>query len=59
MNVVNRSSVYELIVRRADDGEVLVRGGGHFTEFRRVLFLGSIAEGSLLAQRTIDIGLRM
>jgi hypothetical protein len=53
-----RSSVYELIVLRGD-GDVLVRGGRHFTEFQRVLFLGSTADGSLLKPRTIDIGLRM
>ena len=57
--VVNtRSSVYELIVLR-EDGDVLVRGGRHFTDFQRVLFLGSTADGSSLKPRTIDIGLRM
>jgi hypothetical protein len=57
--VVNtRSSVYELIVLRGD-GDVLVRGGRHFTKFQRVLFLGSTADGSSLKPRTIDIGLRM
>jgi hypothetical protein len=57
--VVNtRSSVYELIVF-GGDGDVLVRGGGHFTEFQRVLFLGSTADGSSLTSRTIEIGLRM
>jgi hypothetical protein len=53
-----RSSVYELIVLRGG-GDVLVRGGGHFTEFQRVLFLGSTADGSSLNPRTIDVGLRM
>lgn len=58
--VVNtRASVYELIVLRGDVGDVLVRGGGHFTEFRRVLFVGSTAAGGPLHWRTIDIGLRM
>jgi hypothetical protein len=52
-------SVYELIVLRGDEGDVLVRGGSHFTEFRRVLFVGSIADGGSLYPRTIDIGLRM
>ena len=57
--VVNtRSSVYQLIVLRGD-GDVLVRGGRHFTEFQRVLFLGSTADGSSIQPRTIDIGLRM
>ena len=54
-----RSSVYEVIVLRGDEGDVLVRGGRHFTEFRRVLFLGSTADSGALEPRTIDIGLRM
>ena len=53
------ASVYELIVLRADVGEVLVRGGRHFTEFHQVLFLGSTAAGTSLRARTIDVGLRM
>ena len=57
--VKTRSSVYELVVLRGDRGDVLLRGGRHFTEFRRVLFLGSTAQGGSLQPRTIDIGLRM
>jgi hypothetical protein len=58
--VVNtRSSVYELIVLRGDQGDVLVRGGRHFPDFQRVLFLGSTADDGLFAPRMIDIGLRM
>jgi hypothetical protein len=58
--VVNtRASVYELIVLRGAEGDVLVRGGSHFPEFRSVLFVGSIAEDGSLHPRTIDIGLRM
>jgi hypothetical protein len=58
--VINtRASVYELIVLRGDEGDVLVRGGSHFTEFRRALFVGSTADGGSLHPRTIDIGLRM
>jgi hypothetical protein len=53
-----RSSVYELIVL-GGDGDVLVRGGRHFTEFQRVLFLGSTADGSSLTPRSLDIGLRI
>ena len=57
--VVNtRSSVYELIVLRASNGEVLVCGG-YFPEFRRVLFIGSTVDGGSLAPRTIEIGRRM
>ena len=54
-----RSSVYELVVLRGDRGDVLLRGGRLFKEFRCVLFLGSTAEGGSLQPRTIDIGLRM
>ena len=58
--VVNtRGSVYELIVPGAPDGEVLVRGGGHFPEFRWVLFLGSRVDGGSLEPRPIEIGHRM
>jgi hypothetical protein len=58
--VVNtRASVYELIVLRGDEGDVLVRGGSYFTEFRRVLFVGSTADDGSLHPLTIDIGLRM
>jgi hypothetical protein len=53
------SNVYELIELREDEGAVLVRGGRHFTEFSRVLFLGSTAERGPLHPRTIEIGLRM
>ena len=58
--VVNTgASAYELIVLRGDAGDVLVRGGSHFTEFHQVLFVGSTAAGGPLHARTIDIGLRM
>jgi hypothetical protein len=58
--VVNtRGSVYELIVLRGDEGDLLLRGGSLFPEFCRVLFLGSTAEGGSLQLRTIEIGNRM
>jgi hypothetical protein len=53
------SSVYELIVLEGDCGEVLVRGGRHFPEFRRVLFIGLTADGRAVEPHTIDIGRRM
>lgn len=53
------ASVYELLVLGGDEGDVLVRGGSHFPEFHRALFVGSTAEGGLLHSRTIDIGCRM
>jgi hypothetical protein len=57
--VTTLSSVYELIVLRGDQGDVLVRGGRHFAEFRRVLFLGSAAAGGAIEPHTVDVGLRM
>jgi hypothetical protein len=56
--VTTRSSVYELIVPPGHEG-VLVRGGSHFTEFRRALFLGSTADDGSFAPGTIDIGRRL
>jgi hypothetical protein len=58
--VVNtRGSVYELVVLPAAYGEVLVRGGGHFPEFRRVVFVGSSVDGGSPQPGTIEIGHRM
>ena len=57
--VKTRASVYVLVVLRGDAGNVLVRGGSHFREFRRVLFPGSIADDGSRHAGTINIGLRM
>ena len=57
--VTTRSSVYELVFLRADRGDVLVRGGRYFTEFRPVLFLGSIADDGSFKRDTIDVGGRL
>jgi hypothetical protein len=58
--VVNTSSsVYELIVLRGEEGDLLVRGGRLLPDFCRVLFLGSTAAGGPLQPRTIEIGNRM
>ena len=46
------------VVLRGDEADVLVRGG-HFTEFRRVLFVGSIADSGSFHPRIVDIALRM
>jgi hypothetical protein len=50
--------IHELVVL-GDPGDVLVRGGRHFTEVTRVLYLGSIADDGSLEARTIAIGHRM
>ena len=53
------SNVYELIIRRGDCGDVLVRGGSYFADFCPVLFVGSIRNDRAVERHTIDIGLRM
>ena len=57
------ASVYELIVLQGDAGDVLVRGGQKFPEFRRVWFAGATAGGHTtlhaLKMNTIQMGLRM
>ena len=57
--VTTRGSVYEVTILRGDRGEVLVRGGRQFPEFRHAWFLGSIADDGLFGPRTIGVGLRM
>jgi hypothetical protein len=53
------SSVYELLVFRGEHGQVLVRGGKHFTTFCPVLFVGSTRHSGAIERHTIEIGLRM
>lgn len=57
--VKTRSSLYELIVLSPPDGEVLIRGGRFFPEFRRAIVSGSSIGGSALKMRSIDVGCRM
>ena len=57
--VTTRGSVYELTILRGDRGEVLVRGGSQFPDFRQACLLGSIADDGLFGPRTIGVGLRM
>jgi hypothetical protein len=58
--VVNtRRSVYEIIVLDGKTGDVLVRGGADFPEFRRAALAGSTRDGRAIKANTIDIGLRM
>jgi hypothetical protein len=57
--VRTRHSVYELTVLRGTDGDVLVRGGRAFPEFRHARLEGSTAGGSALSVRSVDVGRRM
>ena len=57
--ITTRSNIYELVVLRGDRGDVLVRGGRHFTEVTAVLFLGSLTDDGSVERHTIRLGLRM
>jgi hypothetical protein len=58
--VVNTTrNVYEMVVLRGESGDVMVRGGSTFPEFRRVRFMGSRAADAPFEVNTIDVGLRM
>lgn len=52
-------SAYEIVVLDGATGDILVRGGSDFPEFRRAVFVGSTAGGHALRVNTIDIGWRM
>ena len=52
------NSVYEVIVMEGGAGEVLIRGGRFFPEFRRARLAGATA-GSALKLLGIYVGLRM
>jgi len=56
--VKTHASEYEVTVLSGRTGEVLIRGGRFFPEFRRVVLVGSRV-GRGLTQNTIDVGLRM
>jgi hypothetical protein len=59
IRVKTRSSVYDVIVLCGGVGDVLVRGGRFFPEFRRVRLAGSTAGGTALKLRSISVGFRM
>ena len=52
-------SVYELVVLSGRTGEVMVRGGRFFPEFRPAILIGSTAGGTALKMRSLEVGLRM
>jgi hypothetical protein len=57
--VKTRQSVYELIVLAGESGEVMVRGGKLFPEFRRAAVVGSTLGHGAVRLRTICVGLRL
>jgi len=57
--VQTRYSAYELIVLRGNVGEILIRGGHYFPEFRRARLVGATAGGSSVKLRGVYVGLRI
>jgi hypothetical protein len=57
--VRTQKSDYELVVLPGSSGEVLVRGGRYFNEFRRAALAGSIFGASAIRVRTIEVGGRL
>jgi hypothetical protein len=54
--VRTRRSDYEVVVLPGNDGEVLVRGGLMFGEFRRATLTGSTFGGSAIRVGMIEVG---
>jgi hypothetical protein len=54
--VRTRMSDYEVVVLPGNSGEVLVRGGRYFSEFRHARLAGSTFGGSAIRARTIEVG---
>lgn len=57
--VTTRRSVYEIIVLPGRAGEVMVRGGRFFPEFRRASIAGSLLGRSALKVGSICVGLNL
>jgi hypothetical protein len=57
--VRTQKSEYELVVLPGTPGEVLVRGGRFFNEFRPAAIAGSICGVSAIRLRTIEVGGRL
>lgn len=57
--VTTRRSVYDIIVLSGDAGEVMIRGGRFFPDFRRARVAGSTGGGSALKLRSICAGLSL
>ena len=57
--VVTSRNVYDVVVLPGKCGQVFVRGGHYFPEFRHAILLGSTGGGSALKLHRIEVGLRM
>jgi hypothetical protein len=54
--VRTRRTDYEVVVLPGSSGDVLVRGGRFFEEFRRARLAGSTFGGSAIRVKTIEVG---
>jgi len=57
--VRTQRSDYELVVLPGESGEVLVRGGRYFEQFRRAWLAGSTFGGSAIRDKAIEVGCRL
>jgi hypothetical protein len=57
--VKTERSVYELVVLSGSDGDVMVRGGRFFPQFKRARIVGSTGRGSAVRLKTLTVGLRL
>jgi hypothetical protein len=57
--VITSRNVYDIVVLPGNCGQVLIRGGHYFPEFRYALLLGATGGGSALKMNRIEVGLRM
>ena len=57
--VTTRMSEYEVVALPGSSGDVLVRGGRYFPEFRHARLAGSTFGGSAIRVRTIEVGCRL
>ena len=59
ITVKTSRSSYDVVVLDGDTGDVMVRGGSHFPEFRRATVTGSLFSGIAVMLRTIAVGLNL
>jgi hypothetical protein len=57
--VRTRMSDYEVVVLSGWSGQVLVRGGRYFSEFRPARLAGSTCGGAAIRVRTIEVGCQL
>lgn len=59
ITVTTLRSTYDIVVLSGDTGEVMVRGGSLFPEFRHALVTASLFGGIAVLPRTIAVGLNL